>query len=425
MKPPTGCPPKTPTQRPLKPSEIYAVEPPDGMWFEHRAGRALPFLARWRSTDGAKVSQSFESPAARSEFASDWVRQRTDFGKAVKLVDQHTMATLAEFRRLVGDAHMLQVAREWLAWRGTNDSIGTAEAWAEFNAVQEARKLSGDTHNHRRLHGKRLVTYFTGVKVAAIRTEQVEAWLASLMGGGEPMAPKTKANHLKTARHFFDFLKDRRKIHHNPCDAVALPDATELDPATGEPIHKEINVLSVEQCRQLFAANANQLCIGRLALEAFGGLRYTSAARLRPADIDWEEKGVILPGHQHKSTKRHYVDGWPENLWLWMRHAPVACWDINKRQYADLKREAFERAGLKPPAPPDDRDWTPEEVAQFEAMKNALRHGFATHHLAAFKDAKLTAELMTKTSIRSLKNDYQGRASRAAGLAWFEIAPPA
>lgn len=54
---------------------------------------------------------------------------------------------------------------------------------------------------------------------------------------------------------------------------------------------------------------------------------------------------------------------------------------------------------------------------------NCLRHSFATYHLAANKDARLTAYLMTKTSLQSLNNDYRGRATEAEGLAWFAISP--
>lgn len=57
-------------------------------------------------------------------------------------------------------------------------------------------------------------------------------------------------------------------------------------------------------------------------------------------------------------------------------------------------------------------------------MENVCRHSFATYHLAAFKDPKLTGYLMTKTSLSSINNDYRGRATHAAGLEYFAILPP-
>jgi hypothetical protein len=85
---------------------------------------------------------------------------------------------------------------------------------------------------------------------------------------------------------------------------------------------------------------------------------------------------------------------------------------VSPRNYAKLKREAFERAGLKGAG------------MDAEAMRNVLRHSFASFHLAAFRDAKLTLYLMTKTSLASLNNDYRGRVkSRADAEGFFRIVP--
>lgn len=171
--------------------------------------------------------------------------------------------------------------------------------------------------------------------------------------------------------------------------------------------------------------NRDALCIGRLAFEAFGGARYTTAARLRHRHIQWEDQGIEMPGYLHKSGERHFVQGWPANLWAWMKHAPDACWDLSARQYADLKREAFVRAGFKPPEPsPEEKhEWTREQLAAFEAMRNVLRHSFGTYHLAAYRKPSETLELMTKTSLRSLNRDYRGRATQASALEYFSIMP--
>ncbi len=368
------------------------------MWFEERRGKTLPFLARWRTSDGKKEARSFADPSARSAFAAGWLRQRDKFGALAQLVEARTLATWNEFRKIVGDVHPLTVAREWVELRGSASSLTIEDAWADFNADQENRKLSGDTHSHRRLHGKRICAHLRGKTAASVETEAIDAWLAAMES-----SPKSKRHHLKTARHFFEWLKDRRKIPHNPCDAVTLPDATVLD-ENGDPLHHEVNILTVEQVAQLLRSNRDEKCIGRLALECLGGLRYTSAARLVADDIQWDDRGIVMPGPKHKSGKRHFVDGWPDALWAWMKLAPASCWQIPQREYLEEKRRAFTRAAVK-------------------SSHNCLRHSFATYHLAAFKDARLTAYLMTKTSIQSLNNDYRGRATQADGLTYFQIKP--
>jgi site-specific recombinase XerD len=368
------------------------------MWYEQRDGKPLPYLARFRDAEGKKRARAFLTADERATFADKWQRDRQKYGKKAGLIDATTAQIWAEFAQITGNAPPLKVAREWVEARGMADMLTVQSGWDEFNADQEQRKLSGDTHSHRRLHGKRLCAFLRDKAAASVKTEHIDAWLASIAGGS-----KSKAHHLKNARHFFQWLADRRKIPHNPCDAVTVPDRTVLG-KDGKPVHADVNILTVDDARRLFTANRDHPCVGRLALEAFGGLRYTSAKRLRAADIAWSDKGITMPGHEHKSGKRHYVDGWPDSLWLWLKHAPAACWEMEQREYQDEKRAAFVRAKVK-------------------LTHNCLRHSFASYHLAAHKDAKLTAYLMTKTSLQSLNNDYRGRATHAQGLAYFAIVP--
>jgi len=370
------------------------------MNLDFRADSALPYRVRWRGPDGVRHAKAFATEKERDAFIRERETQKKRFGQAVRHVSAVEVQVWEEFRQMVGDVHPLTVAKEWLHYRGTVAELTVAEAWKQFNEDQEQRTLSADTHSHRRLHGKRLSAAFAGKHVAAVTTDALSAWIAKT---GE--SAKTRRHHLKTAKHFLQWLVDRRKLSFNPADAVTPPDASEFDD-DGKPVHHDVNILSVEDCAKLFTANAGRPVVGRLALEAFGGLRYTSAKRLVAADLNWTAKGVTMPAYAHKSGKRHYVDGWPPNLWRWLESAPAACWTMEPRRYQEEKLAAFTRADVK-------------------LTHNCLRHSFATYHLAAHKDARLTAYLMTKNSLQSLNNDYRGRATEAQGVAWFQILPPA
>jgi len=91
----------------------------------------------------------------------------------------------------------------------------------------------------------------------------------------------------------------------------------------------------VEDTAKLFATVHKKLpAVGaRLALEAFAGLRFSSAARLVKADVDFAEEGITLPAAKIKTRKRHYIDGLPDNLWKWLRAAPEEAWSLTERQY--------------------------------------------------------------------------------------------
>lgn len=84
---------------------------------------------------------------------------------------------------------------------------------------------------------------------------------------------------------------------------------------------------------------------------------------------------------------------------------------MSARQYLTLKREAFERAGLK------------GEGRAEEPLRNVLRHSFASYHVAAYRDAARTALLLTHRNPTILYSHYKGRATQADALAYFAIVP--
>lgn len=425
-------PTETPTESPTD------CPPRDGLWFEERPGRSRPFLARWREpgangAEGKKRTASFASAAERDRFVAAWEKRRKQFGRAALLARPRDVEVWRLFGEITGGADPLEVARWWVRARGPG-GIGLTVAQA-YERFCEARQPRGyDTEKHLHLHLGRLCGAIGSMRLEDVMPDHIRAWLAGLVDPetGAAMHPTTLRHHRVSARLLFRTAVAERWTNFNPVDAVKTP-------ASGPDAEREgeVNILTVDEARRLFDANRDALCIGRLALEAFGGLRFTSAARLRREDINFVERGIVMPGAKHKSKRRHYVDGWPENLWAWVQRAPKACWDIPPRVYLELKREAFERAGLKPArgtraASPvvsgsgettrdGARQWTEAEAAELEGRRNALRHSFATYHLAAYRNPQLTLYLMTKRSLSSLNHDYRGRATQAAGAAYFGI----
>lgn len=398
---------ETPPKRPRKnaPGLPWIEAAPKGMWYELREGGDQPFVARWRLPGGAKDSAKFSSARERAEFAGVWLSRRAAFGRAALTVSPREAEALAEFRRITDGADLVTVARDWVRWRGVAEGrLPLDRAIRDYKTALAGRALAKDSVGHRDLHLRRFGEAFAGRSLAEVTGEGVAAWLTGLRdpASGEPMGGKTRLSHRATVNRFFVHAVAARWVDRNPCDAVPVPVVDESE---------SVNIFTVEQAAHLFAVNRGALCIGRLALEAFGGLRFSSAARLRGEDIAREERGVVLPGPKHKSGRRHYVEGWPDNLWAWIEHAPEAGWEISARMYLDHKRRAFERAGLK------------GEGADAEAMRNVLRHSFATYHVAMLRDVKLTALLLTHRNPAMLWQHYRGRATQPQGKAYFEIVP--
>lgn len=167
-----------------------------------------------------------------------------------------------------------------------------------------------------------------------------------------------------------------------------------------------VEILTVEQAAQLFAyARKHQRdAIGRLALEAFAGLRFSSAFRLEKSDINFDDRGILLPAHKLKTERRHYIDGLPDNLWEWLRVTNDGCWAMEGSEWMHLKSRLFVDAKVPHP-------------------RNCLRHSFCTYHVAAYKNPGLTATILCHRNQQKLWQAYNGNAKQADGVKYFEIRP--
>jgi site-specific recombinase XerC len=351
--------------------------------------RRKPHLLQWREAGKVKTKsfaaiEDRETHAKKLVFARD-VGERVVYALTAQEVIEYReakeQAGWRDLRLVVADLERVSVKRE---------PVLLSEACRRLESMRETSALSADAKSHVRLHLKRLAEKLGRKILDEVTPDDLRAWLASLKG----MDPYTLRHHLKSARLLFSTAIREKWCGMNPADSVPIPKIQSED----------ITVLSLEDAQKLFAVNRDRLCVGRLALEAFGGLRYTSAARLTRNEILDKELGIVMSAGKHKTGRRHYVDGYPDNLWQWIAHAPRACWDVAQRQYLDYKAEMFAAAKIKNPG-------------------NVLRHSFCSYHVALHKDAARTAVLLTHRSPSMLYQHYRGRASEADAKAYFAIVP--
>jgi site-specific recombinase XerC len=165
-------------------------------------------------------------------------------------------------------------------------------------------------------------------------------------------------------------------------------------------------VIPVADAVAFFAANRDEPVAIRVALEAFGGLRYSTAGRIGWENIKFAERGIEMPGALHKSGKRKFRQGHPENLWAWLELAkdkdhPV--WAMTFRQYRFAKRQARMRAKVETP-------------------HNVWRHSFASYLLAKTKSLPTVGYLMQHRHT-STTEIYEGVANEADAAIYFGIVP--
>jgi integrase len=366
----------------------------------YRPDRASPHLVQWgRGQD--RRTESFKTPeeqeARYAEIAGRLQRNGDDF-----VFNRQAQIDWAAFMSTIGDASWVDVVAGWRENLKRHELVRSrktvGEAAKEYIAhclsLRDTGQMSPDTFRQKRQKISFLGTKFNTVPLCDVTTEMLEQWLDELLGELGLSAACTFNNYLKPVRTFFNFNK--KHVALNPAVGIPLRNAS-ID---------EVGVLTPKQTARLFAYALKHRpeTLGRLALEAFAGLRFTSAATLAKEEINFEDKGITLLARKIKTRRRRYIDGLPENFWAWIDKTTEACWRMKRSQWMHIKTDVFEGADVPHP-------------------QNCLRHSFCTYHVSAYKNPGLTATLLCHQNQAQLWGHYNGIASQAAGLTYFSIKP--
>lgn len=233
----------------------------------------------------------------------------------------------------------------------------------------------------------RLNASFGNTGIASITREEVVTWLKEQARECEE---STLRNRFCRVRAFFNWLVNTQQLDRSPCTGMKLPRVTA----------KEVKILTLQQTRDLFAKNISdggdqdgsyRELLGRLALAAFVGLRNAAAAQVVAAEI--QEDGLRIPAKKLKTRLPQFHDSLLENVMAWLRWSRPKMGEMTPRQYVEAKSNAFIRAGIPP-------------------VHNCLRHGFASYHVAAYRDPSRTSVIMWHTSPKQLWGTYKGIANQ-------------
>lgn len=368
--------------------------PPRGIrLLEIPACKLKPYAVQWRA-DGRRKTKSFATRDGQLAWAKGKASDLKTIGSAALAMDGTAAAEWRRFREMVGHDTQLDDVAECWRLHGTNrDRLTVAKAVEKLTQAKTAEGVSSAALKHYAAVYRRLNTQLGARLVHTITRDDVAAWLAGIEG-----KPWTVRTHFKRVTALFHWLRINRHIAHSPCDGMRAPRAPSA----------EVGILTIAQGRTLFAANPDveRETFGRLALEAFAGLRFSSAARIVGDDIRTSDRGIVLPAAKIKTKRRQYIDGLPENLWAWLEWAEADKWKpTTLGEYMHAKARAIA--------------WSVKT-----APHNALRHSFCSYHVAQHKDAARTAVILCHSSPKTLYQHYKGNATEADGKAWFEIMPP-
>lgn len=193
----------------------------------------------------------------------------------------------------------------------------------------------------------------------------------------------TRSNMLRYLSAVFAYAVKREYLLKNPCQGIERPK-----------IHKAApEFLTIPQVKQLLLeASRHKPSLFRVCLGLFAGLRTAEIERLTSDAVNIEARTIRISGDVAKTGTGRVVEI-SDNLAAWLQVSGLHEWSRDGLKFA----------------------WLPH---------NALRHTFATYHLAHHQDAAYTSlQLGHQGNSRLLFNHYAGLATPAQGKEYWEIKP--
>jgi hypothetical protein len=367
--------------------------PPRGIRYSERAGLPRPYLLHWRGPDGVRKCVAYEDAKTREKAAKALIAKRELNGRAVLNFKPAEWTLWEQFRTMIGTADPIEVARFWIARGGrtSGESVTVAELVKRYLDVRIKEGVGKASLGHAKKDLARFCEKFGPLPASALDADAIREWISSL-----PFEASTKGTHIRRCSTVFNWAIREDLLSKNPFQNIERP-AISSD---------EVSILTVEDARKLFAAaklHRPHAC-ARLALEAFAGLRNSTARSLAKDEIDFTAHGLRIPAAKIKTARPQYIDGLPENLWAWLGTATDESWGHSGKEYERVKGEVFRLAGVKNPG-------------------NVLRHSFCSYHVAQHKDAARTAVILCHSSPRMLYQHYKGIATAADAADYFAIKP--
>jgi integrase len=223
-----------------------------------------------------------------------------------------------------------------------------------------------------------------------VTTELAEGWLHRLH------LAEVSVNHFRAAlQQLFNFALKLKVVSGNPIDEIA-----KLKTKTSE-----IGALSTSQAANLLLHSSEEIRAS-IAIGLFAGLRRSEISRMSCEEIDFEQGFIEVKAKNSKSAARRLIRIRPcLRAWLLPLRGGSGKVMPTEMIYRNRLEEARRAAGIT--------DWP----------NNALRHSFASYHLAAFQDASALALEMGHSTTRMIFQHYRALVTPSDGESYWKIMP--
>jgi len=256
--------------------------------------------------------------------------------------------------------------------KASERSITAAALVEQLIAAKKADGMSKRYIEDLRSRLPRFAKKFDGQMVATITSTEIDNWLRALEVGAT-----TRNNFRRTLVMTFNHAIARGYATDNPAAKTAKAKVVDSPPG----------ILTVQQTARLLEAAPPEL-LPYVAIGAFAGLRRAELERLDWSDVHFDADLIEVTAQKSKTARRRFVKIQP-NLRAWLLPVRKHTGKVTPDNFPKKLDAAREAAGIT--------EWP----------DNALRHSFASYHLAHFKDAAALALEMGHTDSGVIFNHYR------------------
>lgn len=317
------------------------------------------FETREEATDFARIKNA--------ELKRNGV-EGAEFPTSLRVMAQECKDALSNYGKTIKDATDFLVSH----LKASEKSCTTATLVGELIAAKKVDGASARYLDDLDSRLNRFANDFDGQKVATITSAQIDNWLRALQ-----LSPVSRNNFRRVLIVMFNYAVRCGYATSNPAANTAKAKA--VDQAPG--------ILIITQTARLLEAASPEL-LPYVAIGAFAGLRRAELERLDWSDVQFDSELIEVTAEKAKTARRRFVKMQP-NLREWLlpvrKHKGRVTPDDFRKQF-DAARTA---AGIA--------EWP----------DNALRHSFASYHLAHFKDAAALALEMGHTDSGMIFEHYR------------------
>jgi len=321
----------------------------------------LKFVVNYRES-GKRKRSFFETKQQANSFVAfknaELKRngvEGAEFPTSLRIMAQDCSAQLQAFGKTIADATKYFIAH----LKASEKSCTAAQLVKELVAAKEHDGASARHVSDLRSRLNIFAEKFDGQMVATITTKEIDHWLRSLK-----VSAVTRNHYRRLLVLAFNFAVRQGYATDNP--------AKEADKAKEH--SSDIGILTIAQSARLLES-ATPDVLPYIAIGLFAGLRRAELQRLDWSEIDFESSLIEVTAQKSKTAQRRFVTMQP-NLREWLLPLRKHRGNVTSDETFEF-RKAFDQARIA--------------AGIDEWPDNALRHSFASYHMAHFKNAAATA----------------------------------